>query len=72
MIYFTMEQRNGRLNIEYPNPSFRLDPANRDARDGLNRIDLVGSRPGVHHDAAGGSYDQMDLALEEEEINDVR
>lgn len=49
----------------------RLDPANRDARDGLNRIDLVGSRPGVHHDAAGGSYDQMDLALEEEEINDV-
>lgn len=48
----------------------RLDPTNRDARDGLNRIDLVGSRPGVH-DAAGGSYDQMDLALEEEEINDA-
>jgi tetratricopeptide (TPR) repeat protein len=52
--------------------ALKLDPSNRDARDGLNRMDLVGSRPGVHHDdTANGSFDAMDLALEEEEINDM-
>ncbi|CAL8101568.1 unnamed protein product [Orchesella dallaii] len=51
--------------------ALKLDPSNRDARDGLNRIDLVGSRPGVHHDNATGSFDAMDLALEDEEINDM-